>query len=128
MCVVRGGYHWEESSSRTRGKWLYCDDEYSPVILEADQKSGYKSFDAFRAKVVGNPLSFAGEVLHYTGIYGDSFTFFADYSKAPTINGVTVNYAPAKVYDSPFMKSEWNSGVVQIQKGTRSLVLNFNSP
>jgi hypothetical protein len=126
VCVVRGGSHWEDSNSRAKGKWLYCDDEYSPVILEVDQKSNYKSFKAFRAKVLGNPLSLAGEVLHYTGIYGDAFTFFADYSKAPTINGVRVNYAPAKVYDSPFLKAEWNSGVVHIQKGAKLLVLNFN--
>jgi hypothetical protein len=31
-----------------------------------------------------------------------------------------------KGYDSPFLKSDWNSGVVHIQKGTRSLVLDFN--
>jgi hypothetical protein len=130
--VVRGGYHWEDSGSdsrgraRAKGKWLYCEDEYSPVILEVDQKSNYKSFDAFRARVLGNPLSLTHDVLHYTGIYGDSFTFFADYSKAPAINGVPVNYAPAKVYDSPFLESDWNSGIVHIQKGTRSRVLDFH--
>jgi hypothetical protein len=128
--VVDGGHHWEKENSRTRtmGKWLYCDNEYSPVILEVDQKSNYKSFDEFRARIVGNAFSFSKNILRYTGIYGDSFTFFADYSKVPQIDGVAVDYAPSKVYDSPFLKSDWNSGVVNIQKGTRSLILNFNVP
>lgn len=124
--VVSGGYHWEDSTSRVKGKWLYCDDEYSPVILEVDQKSNYKSFEEFRDKVRGNAFSFTNNILHYTGNCGDAFTFFADYSKDPEINGQPVNYAPAKVYDSPFLKSDWNSGVVYIQKGTRSLTLDFN--
>jgi hypothetical protein len=31
-----------------------------------------------------------------------------------------------RVYDSPFVQSDWKSGVVTIQKGIRKLVLNFN--
>ena len=109
-----------------KGKWLYCRDEYSPVILQVDQKTNYKSFDAFKTKVLGNKLSFTDKILQLKGISGDSFTFFADYSKVPRINGKSVDYAPAKVYDSPFLKADWNSGVVHIQKGRRQLVLDFN--
>jgi hypothetical protein len=42
------------------------------------------------------------------------------------VNGQRVNYAPGKVYDSPFVQSDWDSGVVTIQKGARKLILNFN--
>ncbi len=124
--VVDGGYEWEDNTGRTKGKWLVCSDEYSPVILEADQKSNYKSFEEFKEKVIGNQLFFNNNILKYTGIYDDDFTFYADYSKSPEINGSPVDYAPAKVYDSPFLKAEWNSGVVHIQKGNRELVLDFN--
>ena len=75
---------------------------------------------------MGNKLAFENNVLKYTCIYGDEFTFYANHSKSPEINGSTVNYAPAKVYDGPFLQSDWNSGVVKISKGTRALVLNFN--
>ncbi len=127
VCIVDGGYAWEDQTRRAKGKWLVCKNEYSPVILEVDQKSNYQSFKKFRAKVIGNALSFKNNILHYTGIYGDSFTFFADYSKAPQINGAPVNYAPSKAYDSPFLNADWDSGVVYIQKGKRSLILDFSS-
>jgi hypothetical protein len=78
------------------------------------------------AKVTKNAFNYNNKILTYTGLYGDTFTFFVDYSKSPKINKETVNYAPQKVYDSPFLQSDWNSGVVNIQKGTRSKVLDFN--
>ena len=124
--VVGGGYTWEDEDGRTKGKWLVCENEYAPVILEVDQKANYKSFEEFRAKVLGNQLTFENQILQYTGIYGDSFTFYTDYSSSPKIEDTPVDYAPAKVYDSPFLKADWNSGVVHIQKGTRKLVLDFN--
>ncbi len=126
--IVAGGHHWENSTSedRGKGKWLYCDNEYSPVILEVDQKSKYKSYDDFRAKVIENAFAYDNHVLQYTGIYGDAFTFYADYSTVPQINKSSVNYAPNMAFDSPFLKSTWNSGLIHIQKGTRSLTLDFN--
>lgn len=126
--TVGGGYQWEEGNTGTgaKGKWLYCDDEYSPVILEVGEKSDYKSFEKFRKKVESNALTYDNKILQYTGIYGDTFTFFADYSKVPQINGEPVSYAPAKVYDSPFLEADWNGGVVHIRKGKRKLVLDFN--
>jgi hypothetical protein len=125
--VVDGGYSWEDSKSGTKGKWMVCDHEYSPVILEVDQKSNYQSFDDFRAKVIGNALEFNDNTLNYTSIYGDHFSFFSDFSQSPSINGEPVDYAPPMAFDSPFLKSELNSGVVMIQKGTRKATLNFNS-
>ena len=124
--VVDGGYSWEDEKSKTKGEWLICDSEYSPVILEVGKKADYQSFDDFREKVTGGALTFEHEILRYTSIYGDTFTFFADYSQAPRINGEAIDYAPPKAYDSPFLKADWNSGVVHIQKGTRSLALDFN--
>ncbi|MGV8095331.1 MAG: hypothetical protein AB2L24_26050 [Mangrovibacterium sp.] len=126
--VVNGSSYWQNSTNDVKGSWLYCEDEYSPIIIEVAQKSAYKSFETFKNKVESCPLSFSNNVLRYTGIYGDSFTFYADYSKVPEINQVPVSYAPPKVFDSPFLQSDWNSGIVYIQKGNRKLVLDFNSP
>lgn len=126
--IVAGCHHWEDGPARANGRWLYCDNEYSPIILEVDRKANYSSFDEFRVNVLDNDLSLNNNILHYISVNGDAFTFFADYSEVPQINGIPVDYAPAKVYDSPFLKSDWNSGVVHIQKGTRSLTLDFNGP
>ena len=40
--VVRGGYQWEDR------RWLRCDDEYSPVIIEVVRQSDYESYDQFQ--------------------------------------------------------------------------------
>lgn len=125
--VVDGGYTWEDGDGNVKGKWLICENDFSPIILEVDQKENYKSFEEFQSRVIANAMTFANNIVNYSGIYGDTFTFYADYSKVPHINNKAVDYAPAKVCDSPFLKSEWNSGVVHIQKGTRSLTLDFNA-
>ena len=65
-------------------------------------------------------------VLNYTGLGGERFRFILDQSRLPEVNGKPLDLAPAKVYDSPFVQSMWNSGVVTIQKGARKTVLDFN--
>ena len=42
-----------------------------------------------------------------------------------SINGKPVDYAPKKVFESPFLNAEWNSGVVTISKGMRKKILDF---
>ena len=125
--AVKGGIYWSDKKETVPGKWLYCEDEYTPVILEVAQKSDFKSFEEFKKKLKSLKIIFENEILNYTGIYGDTFTFYADYSHAPEINGATVNYAPTKAFNSPFLYSEWNSGVIHIQKGERKLVLDMGS-
>lgn len=126
--IVDGSYYWDTTISKVPGKWLYCSDDYSPIILEVAGKSTYRTFEHFRHKIFDNKISFNNYILNYKGIYGDSFTFYADYSHSPQINNKTVNYAPVKAFDSPFLQSGWNSGIVHIQKGKRKLTLNFNDP
>jgi hypothetical protein len=47
--------------------------------------------------------------------------FNADCSRSPEIDGKPVDYAPAKAFDSPFLQSDWNSGVVHIQTEHRAV-------
>ena len=51
--VVDGASFWEEAEERVPGRWLYCENEYSPVILEVVQKSNFKSFQKFKNRVIG---------------------------------------------------------------------------
>lgn len=125
--IVDGSSYWDTSKNVTFGKWLYCENEYTPVILEVVQKSDCKSFQEFQNKILNNEINFKNNILIYRSVYGDLFTFYADYSHSPQINTITVNYAPSKAFDSPFLQADWNSGIVNIQKGERKLVLDFNT-
>ena len=68
-----------------------------------------------------------GTVLSYQSVYGDTLTLDTSYKQTPTVNGKPINYSkPEKVFDSPYLRSEYDSGVVTIEKGSRKLVLDFN--
>ena len=96
------------------------------MILEAGRKSDFGSFEAFRKRVLAQFVSMEDSVLTYRSLGGDTLTFHADRSRLPEINGKPVELAPVKVYDSPFVQSEWDSGVVTIQFGDEKRVLDFN--
>lgn len=125
--VVDGGFYWDTTKNANIGKWLYCENEFSPIVLDVVEKSNYRSFQEFRDVVKKQTVDFQDNILNYKGLYGDSFTFYADHSHSPKINGVTVNYAPEMGFDSPFLQSVWNSGIVTIKKGEQELVLDFNN-
>jgi hypothetical protein len=133
--VVEGGFKWIEpfsakrgdgrSYSIPRGRAMVLNHEYARVILEVMAKSDVASFDVFKAKVKACELNMEGSELTYNTIYGDRLTFDAGAQKVPSINGQSVNYAPKKVFESPFLNADWNSGIVTISKGKRKKVLNF---
>jgi hypothetical protein len=135
--VVNGTTAWESDSveqhrkkkGRTdTGEWLKCVDEFSPVIIEVARKSNCKDLATFQTAILANPLKWENRRLDYTsGLNKTSLTLFADYSRPPQVDGQPMNYAPKKVYDSPFIESDFGNGVVTIRKGSRKLTLDFNA-
>ncbi len=123
---VNGGYQWQEAAAKDRGKWLKCLDQWTPVIIEVAKKRDYREYKLFRDKIKSLPLKYEDKVLTYTGIYGDTFTMYCDYSKAPEINGKPVDYKQEKVFDSPFIQSTFDSGKITISKDKRKIELDFN--
>lgn len=136
--VAKGGYSFHEEIYTVKkpegyvyqtnpGKTMVLEDSFSPVVVEVMAKTDIDGFDAFKAKVKACKMTMKGEVLHVETVHGDTMTFDSSYQAVPTINGKPINYAPDKVFDSPFLVSGYTSGVVTIQKGDRKRVLNFNS-
>jgi hypothetical protein len=124
VCVVEGGA--EFLPPERFGSWLKCDDANTPVIIEVARKTDFKSFDAFCKKLSEQELAFKNSVLSYRSLAGDLLTFPADRSRLPEINDTPVDLAPAKVLDSPFVQSQWDSGVAHIQFGELRSILDFN--
>lgn len=122
--VVNGSTSWQPDD---KGDWLVSGDEFSPVIMEVAQKSDAGDFDAFKAKVLGQPVQFKDQKLQYKSLSGDDFVFYADYSHSPTIDGKPINYAPpAASIRSPFIRADWNTGIVTLKKDSRQMTLDFN--
>ena len=134
--VSDGGFTWKDGSYTVKaedgstrktppGRIMALKGEYASVILEVMAKSDLDSFDTFKAKVKGCEMSMDGAILRYTTIYSDLLTFDTRFEKTPSINGKPVNYAPKKVFESPFLNADYNSGIVTISKGKRKKVLEF---
>jgi hypothetical protein len=132
------GYTWQDGVFNAQaktgdrksrpGRVLVLDDDYAPVIVEVMAKTDIKSFAAFKQRVKSSAPEVEATLLSYTSVYGDRLTFDFGYRQPPTINGEPVDYAPKHVYDSPFLKGNYNAGVVTITKGERKKVLDFNAP
>lgn len=116
----------EAVGSTASGGVLECSDEFSPIIIEVATKATFPTPEAFSKAVLALPVKTEGTTLTHTGLSGDRFTFFTDQTELPRVNDEPVNLAPTRVYDSPFVQSDWKSGVVTVQKGARKIVLNFN--
>lgn len=134
--VAIGGYTWGDPTftSQTQtgdrrvriGRVVVPEDEFAPVIVEVMSKKDAQSFSRFVRLVLANEPRMHQGVISYKTVYGDELTFDSNQAATPTINSRPVNYAPSQVYSSPFLSSDYNSGLVTIRKGARELILDFN--
>ncbi len=120
-CVSKG-YYWDAD---TDGQWLMCEDELTPIIIQVASKKDFTDYKQFQEKILSLPMKYDGKLLKYKSIYNDDFEFHSDYSKLASVNGKTIDIQPKMVFDSPFVKSVWNSGIIEITKGKRMLKLDF---
>jgi hypothetical protein len=123
------GYSWNDDGSIMR-----LEDMHAPVIIEAGSVADHTTLDAFKTAVLDNPLELyktvvpGDHILVYTGC-GQSareITFNTGVSQIPTIDGEPVNYSHPMTFDSPYLKSEYKSGLIEIEYGSDKLVLDFS--
>jgi hypothetical protein len=127
--VVAGGYQWTpawkhaDRLEKDNKAFITLDAENAPVILIANEATDYhRDFEAFKAAVKAQPIRYGDGVLHFATI-----TFYGP-SRPGQVGGQTVNLAPSRGYDSPFIRSDWNSGLIYIRKGNDTEVLDFRDP
>jgi hypothetical protein len=127
--VVAGGYQWTpawkhaDRVEKDNKAFLTLKTENAPVILIASQAIDYgHDFAAFKAAVQAQPIRYADGVLHFA-----TLTFHGP-ARPAQVNGRPVNLAPARGYDSPFIRSDWNSGLIYIRKGNDTEILDFRDP
>lgn len=125
--VMDGGYTWERAWEHrdifnANEKSFISLNSDSPIIMVANDASDYNSFESFKAALKAQPVSYAHGVLQFATITHDG-------PLAPgKVNGQTVELRPSRVNDSPFIRSEWDSGVIYIRKGNETAILDFSDP
>ncbi len=96
-------------------------EEDAPVIVVVNDAADYGgNFDAFKSAIKAQPVSYDDGTLKFATV-----TFFGT-KQLPEIGGKTVNLAPPRLFDSPFIRSDWNSGLIYIRKGQRDLETGFH--
>jgi len=121
-------YTWLEPAARNKNKdprrnFITLSDADAPIIIVANQAVDYGGdFARFKAAIKAQPIRREGGVL--------SFATLAFYGpkKIGTRNGVAVDFAPRRLYDSPFIRSEFGSGVIYIRRGEDTLKLDYSDP
>jgi len=127
--LVRDSYNWSEDR-----KMILFKDKYSGMIFETSRRANHQSLEVFIEDVLDNMLVLdktvvAGfNILRYKGCGENAREMYFNLSnnEMSMIGGERVNYAPDMLFDSPYIKSKYNSGIIEINKGERSLKLDFN--
>jgi len=106
------------------GTFYRLENENQPVIIEAAERGDYENFTAFKMAVKRATLVHQKGAHHYDSLSGDRLSMFDDRAQ-PMINGETINYNPAMAYDSRYISSLWDSGIITVNAGGKEYVLDF---
>lgn len=126
--LLADSYTWNEA-----GTIMELRDNFAPVLIEASTTEDHPTIEAFIADILDNRLELhktvvpGYNILVYVGLGGaeKELVYNAGAPEMPTVGGRYVNYSHPMTWDSPFMSSEYKSGVVTLRFGDEKLVIDF---
>ncbi|WP_321290186.1 hypothetical protein [uncultured Sunxiuqinia sp.] len=127
--LLDDSYSWSSDK-----KMIYLNDKYAGMIFETSRRVHHKTFEAFMDDILDNQLVLdktvvAGfNILRYRGCGENAKEMYFNLAneEISMIGGERVNYSPDVLFDSPYIKSRYKSGVIKISKDDQELVLDFN--
>jgi hypothetical protein len=119
----------EKTRTNSQGYWLWPKSNKPPVAFVLSDQSVYKTKNDFLTYLKTHEYNYVKAKLSYTfkDDNGEKISMqLSDKDALPKINGKVMNLTPSKVFDSPFLNSNYRSGVIAVKKGKRKLTLDFN--
>jgi len=121
-------YKWNGDSTI-----LLLEDKFSPIVIEAGRVKDYPTITDFIDDVLDNPIALyktvvpGDHVLTYTGCGRNAkeLVLNSGVMQVPTIANKPVNYSYPMTFDSPYIKSEYKSGKIELRYGDEKLNLDF---
>ena len=111
-------------------RFLRSDDVYAPVVFVTGRRTRHPSLADFQEYVLKHSHEVRDGVLHYRFTDPDGqqveLAMYVDDQRLPEIDGSPINLAPARVYDCPFITSDFGSGIVTVRYGDDQLTLDVN--
>jgi hypothetical protein len=102
-------------------------DQRSPVVIQAGERAGHASFEAFQAAVLAAPLRADAEEVSFEGLDGAGrLRFFLDSDRRPEVDGKPLEAPSGWVLHSPYVRQAMGSGTVEVGRGARTLRLRFD--
>ena len=119
MVWFSGDYHFV-TEGPTAGFEVLSEGRRHAFICHVEPARKYASLSAFAEAMKAEPIFFDADTMtvEFMGIR-------MDYSSR-WINGEKQVFPYAKLYDSPYLSSEYGSGILYITDGTDSAVMDFN--
>ncbi len=119
---------------RDDDKFIVLNNLYSPIIIQAGDKKQFESFEKFMTDVQSASIALyktvvpTFNILVFTppGKDAAEMVFNAANNEIPMLDGKYINYELPMTFDSPYLKSEYKSGKIEIQYGDEKLNMDFN--
>jgi len=124
--IFEESYEWSKNR-----EMIYLKDKFSGMIFETSRRAHHSTLEDFMSDILKTSIELVKTVvpgfhtLTYESTTGTKFVFNLANNEIPTINGEYINYEPDMVFDSPFLKSKYNSGKVTIKYKDKRMTLDF---
>jgi len=117
-----------------KDEFILLNDRYSPVIIQTGDKTQFGTFAQFMTKVAKAECKLyktvvpSFNILVFTPPDKDApeMVFNAANNEIPMVNGKHVKYEHPMTFDSPYIQSEYGSGIIKIEYDGNELELDFN--
>jgi lysophospholipase L1-like esterase len=123
-----GGHKWETSAQAWPDKsFLFSEKPDAPFFFLAGGVSdGFGSLDEFQDYVLNRvSISESQESLVIRRPNKPEVVYFPD-GRPATIGGEPLDLKPPMAYDSPYLRSQWQSGIVEATWGSLESTYDFN--
>lgn len=122
-----GAYRWftpeKNKNSDPNKNFVALQDPNAPIIFVASDASDYANdFGKFKAALKSQKVEHDRQTVRFAGL-----TFYGA-QKVGSRDGAKVDVAPARLYDSPFLRSQWESGKIFLRFGNDAAILDFSDP
>jgi hypothetical protein len=113
-------YEWIEE--KVNWRWR-SHDLKNGIVLQVDEAAPFKSFQDFCSRFQQVP-QYQGGCVTYKTLDGNEMQM--SFNGAHLLNGQLVRFSSDTLFDSPFMYSKRNSGIIELRYGDEKIELNFN--
>ncbi len=114
-----------------RENFYQLDDRTAPVIMVTSGDQQSRTIDEFKSYLDAIELSASDHVITVrfrdTDEQSAELKFDCTQKTLPSINGKMINLNPEKVFDCPYLKSNFGSGIVTIGQGNDTYIWNMHN-